>query len=70
MKHNPIKLTFVIGFIVLGLANLLVSVMTLFVKAGKYGMTDLWQNPDSFAIGTGLIALICFAVSAWFYRKN
>ena len=67
--NNPVKLVLVIGFIVLGLANLFASVLTFVVKSQKYGTADLWQNPDGFAIGTGIIAIICFTVAYWFYQK-
>lgn len=67
---NPVKAVLVIGFILLGLANLFVAVLTFFVKAGKYGVADLWQNPDGFAIGTSVIAILCFAGAYWFYQRK
>jgi hypothetical protein len=69
MKLNSVKTTLVIGFILLGLANLSVAFLTLVVKSQKYGLADLWHNPDSFAIGTTLIALLCFGVAYWFSQK-
>ena len=69
MKNQPVKYIFIGGFVLLGLANLFVALLTLFVKAGKYGWDDLWQNPDSFAIGTSTIGLICLGVAYWFWKK-
>lgn len=70
MQNQPVKYIFVGGFVLLGLANLFVAVLTFFVKAGKYGWADLWQNPDGFAFGTGLIGLACLGVAYWFYRRS
>ena len=70
MIKNPVKAVLVFGFILLGSANIFVSVLTFAVKSQKYGLADLWQNPDGFAFGTGLIGLTCLGVAYWFYRRS
>lgn len=67
---NPIQKIFVVGFAILGLANFSVSMLTLIIKAQKYGLSDLWLNPDSFAIGTLIMALVCFGAAYWFFHKK
>lgn len=67
---NPVQLVLVVGIGVLGLANILVSVMAFSVDVGERGVSELWQHPNGFALGTMVIALACFGFAYYVYQKR